>query len=118
MRKILCALLLFALCAMAGDVSGKWTGTLTPDGDEAKPAYLVFKQDGDKLTGSGGPDESEQHAIQNGKVDGDHLTFEIVAGKGTMSFDLKVAGDEIKGGIQLKGDNEVKTAKVALKRAA
>lgn len=117
MRKITITALLFAMCAMAGEVSGKWSGTLDVDGGEgSKPAFIVLNQDGSKLTGSGGPDESEQHPIQNGKVEGDRLTFEVPAGKGTFVFDLRISGDEIKGDLQVKSDNETKTAKVSLKR--
>jgi hypothetical protein len=110
--------MILAACAMAGTVSGKWSGAFMPDGGEsAMPLYLIFNQDGNKLTGSGGPNESEQHPLQNGKIEGDRLTFEVPAGKGTFVFDLKISGDEAKGDLQFKGNSETRTAKVALKRA-
>jgi hypothetical protein len=65
-------ILAFALTAIglfAADATGKWTRTLTVtrDGQEReRPAQLVLKQDGDKLTGTAGPDASEQHAIPYG----------------------------------------------------
>ena len=118
MRRIAMALMILAACAMAGDVSGKWSGSIMPDGEDgARPLYLIFSQDGNKLTGSGGPNESEQHPMQNGKIEGDRLTFEVQAGKGTFVFDLKIAGDEAKGDLQFKGDSETRTGKVTLKRA-
>src|SRR5262245_22916298 len=53
-------------------VSGKWSGTLefSNASGESKsgPAYMILKQDGNKVSGSGGPNEGEQHPIQNGKV--------------------------------------------------
>ena len=51
-----------------------------------------------------------------GKVEGNRLTFEVAAGKGTFIFHLKLVGDEITGNLQFKGDNETRTAKVSLKR--
>jgi len=106
------------LLAVPADVSGKWSGSFKPDNEENPlPLFLVLKQDGGSLTGSGGPTETEQHPMQNGKIDGDHLVFEVNAGKGTFYFDLKIAGDEITGGLQMKRDSVTRTAKVSLKRA-
>jgi hypothetical protein len=43
-----------ALCAP--NIAGKWAGTLQMDGENnAKPAYSIFNQDGNKLSGSVGP---------------------------------------------------------------
>lgn len=80
---------------------------------------MILKQDGDKLTGSAGPDESEQYEIRNGKVEGDRLTFEAPLNDGTVYLDLKVQGDRIEG--ELKGqrnDGTTRTAKLSLKRVA
>ena len=65
MRVLSCILLLLALAmtAAAADVTGKWSGTLAMIGADGKPeapnsAYMIVKQSGSTLTGSGGPDES------------------------------------------------------------
>ena len=87
----------------AADLSGKWSGISNG------PIYMILKQDGDKLSGSGGPSEREQPlSFQNGKVEGDRLTFQI----GSMQFDLRVAGGEIKGEMQ----NGAESVPVFLKR--
>ena len=118
MRKLAIAALLFAMSVAAGDVSGKWSGTMTPEGENgSRPVFIILTQDGDKLSGSGGPNESDQHPMQNGKVKDGRLIFEVPAGGGTFAFDLKIAGDEIKGDLQFKTDSETRTAKVSLKRA-
>ena len=47
-------LLLIALAAatlVTADATGTWTGKLVPSDGQARPAYLVLKQDGDELTG-------------------------------------------------------------------
>src|SRR5205085_10321689 len=45
-----------ALCSP--NVTGRWSGTLQMDGEnDAKPAYSIFSQDGNKLSGSVGPSE-------------------------------------------------------------
>lgn len=114
------SILLFVVSLSAGDVSGKWTGTLefkTPDGEtKSGPAFMILKQDGNKLTGSGGPNESEQHPIRNGKVEGNKLTFEALDGEKTMYFDLKMIADQISGDIKRERDGTRETAKISLKR--
>jgi hypothetical protein len=75
------------------DFSGKWSGS----SPEMGAVYAVLKQEGTTLTGSAGPSESKQLPITTGKVAGDHLTFEVRMGGGTMSFDLTGAGSELRG---------------------
>jgi len=77
MRNIAMTALLLAACVMAADVSGKWSGSFTSGGQGPQPMYLILKQDGNQLSGSGGPSVSEQHPLQNGSVQGDRLTFEL-----------------------------------------
>jgi hypothetical protein len=46
------------------------------DGEnDAKPAYATLKQEGNKLSGSVGPNENEQDSFEGGKVDGDQLSL-------------------------------------------
>ena len=122
MRALVLGLLLSAVTLGAADVSGKWSGTFEAKGEEksqSRPAFMVLKQDGDKLTGSGGPNESEQHEIRNGKVEGEKLTFEIPIGEGVVYFDLKANGDQIEGDIKGQGnDGNTRRAKISLKRVA
>ena len=68
------------------DVSGIWTGG---------EFYIVLKQDGGKLTGSGGPDKNEQYPFTDGKIDGDRLTIKV--GKFEMDLRVSPAGNEIRG---------------------
>lgn len=103
MKKFLPALLLTALAAFGADVTGKYTGTVefqNHDGESHKgEAYMDLKQDGDKLTGVAGPNDSETFPIANGKVDGETLTFEV-APHGpalTMKMVLKHDNGKLKG---------------------
>lgn len=107
-----------ALALSAADATGKWTGTLTIDtqSDQPRPAHLVLKQDGGKLTGTAGPNAGEQHAIQNGKAEDGTLTFELSQGESIMRFTLKLEGDEMKGGITREREGLKETAKLSVKR--
>lgn len=113
MRHLLAIALSVATLAVA-DATGTWTGTLTKSEGDGGPAHLVLKQDGDKLTGSAGPDVNEQHPILNGRVENGVLTFELENG---MKFALKQDGDEITGEVTRERDGETQKAKLAVKRA-
>ena len=122
MQSVFLALVLAMLpVAAPADVSGKWSGTfeaITDEGTRTQPLLLIFKQDGEKLTGSGGPNDSEQHPFENGKVDGDKVTFQVPLERGSISFDLTLAGDELKGDMTRSREGREQTAKVSLKRLA
>lgn len=112
-------LTLAAVGLMAADATGKWTGSLfipNPDGEQERPAHLVLKQEGATLTGTAGPDASEQHPIQNGKAEDGNLVFEVPTGETVMKFSLKQDGDEIKGEITREREGQKQTAKIAVKR--
>jgi hypothetical protein len=102
---------------VAADATGTWTGTFTPDGGQLGTAHLVLKQDGDKLTGTAGPTESEQRPIQNGKAENGKITFEVANDSVVMKFSLKQDGDEITGDVTRERDGQTETAKLAVKRA-
>jgi hypothetical protein len=105
---------LTAAALVAADATGTWTGTLTMTDGQSHSAHMVLKQEGDKLSGTAGPDANEQHPILNGKAENGALTFELDNG---MKFALKQDGDEITGEITRERDGQTQKAKVAVKRA-
>jgi hypothetical protein len=108
----------FAATMMAADATGTWTGTLTKvPSQEPGPAHLVLKQDGAKLTGTAGPDESKQHPIENGKVEDGNITFDLPAGESVMKFVLRQEGEEIKGDVTRERDGDVQKGSLSVKRA-
>jgi hypothetical protein len=118
--KKLAGVLLLALVSGANDVSGKWSGTFSvPGSDHKEPQSFVLNQDGNKLTGRGGPDEIEQYPIANGSVDGDSVRFDLATDNWTFKYDLKRAGQELNGDLLLKSKaGDSRTAKVKLKKVA
>jgi hypothetical protein len=121
MKTLVCTLLLAlsAMTAMAADLSGKWTGTFTPDGmQEGQPAQMVLKHTGDAVTGTVGPDENQQWPISNAKMDGDKLTFDVTANNGMMlKMNLVVEGDHLKGEITMSRDGQTMKAKLDVAKA-
>lgn len=120
MTRLLCVLLLSTIGLLA-DVSGKWSGSFDvtgPDGNvKSDTAFLSLKQDGNTLTGTAGPNESEQMSIRAGKIDGDKITFEVVLENGpVIKFDLLLADEHIKGTAIGEHDGQKMSAKLDVKR--
>jgi hypothetical protein len=124
MKKVLMTAALFSICALAADVTGTWAGNAEAargDGSTRTEAVVFrLKQDGAAVIGSAGG-ESDSFVIQNGKVEGDAVTFDIVAAEDRrlFKFELKVEGDTLAGKASSNragGTEQVYTAKLSLKR--
>ncbi len=119
MKNFVLTMLLLMVCAgaaVAGDLSGKWSGTINVvENGESKtvPVLLILKQDGAKLTGSGGGSEDDQHAIIKGSIDGDKITIEAEGEDENFYLELIVDGDQMTGTVR-KGDSD--RMKMSVKR--
>ena len=122
MRTLLC-FLVAAVLALATDVdvSGKWIGSFNitnPDGEtNESTAVLNLKQSGTEITGTVGPNEDEQAAIQKGKIEGNKITMEAEHHGHTIKFDLTLAADRITGDANMSRDGQTAKAKVDVTRA-
>ena len=116
MNRTVTTLFLLASSAMAGDLTGKWSGTFKVDGgDHNVPQLFILKQQGKTLTGSGGPNAGEQYPLENGRIDGDEVRFELTTGEWKFAYDLKQAGpDGLKGDLKLQSVNDSRNARVSL----
>jgi len=79
---------------------------------------MDLKLSGNAVTGTAGPNEGEQMAIRNGKLEGNKLTFDLEDDGGTISVDLVFDGDSIRGTATRKGPGVEWSAKLNLKRAS
>jgi hypothetical protein len=116
-----CASLALLAClmvtsALAANVDGKWTAQVPGRQGNTQEMTFNFKAEGDKLTGSVSSARGEMQ-IQDGKVDGDNISFSQTFERGGNSMKImykgKVSGDTIEftRGV---GDREAKfTAKRA-----
>jgi nitrous oxidase accessory protein NosD len=106
MRLFVCvALIVFlAFAAAAADVSGKWSGSFKPDEGEDGHGFLILKQSGNVITGTGGPDEGEQWPILSGKIAGDKVSIEVKSPDNVIyKCELTLAGDSLKGDVVATG---------------
>ncbi len=91
------AMMLAPATMHAADVTGSWTSSMqSPDGSGGMQITFTFKQDGDKLTGSVQTAQGGAMDITNGKIDGDHFTFDVSFNGMTIHHDCTVDGDQIK----------------------
>lgn len=77
-----CLLLILATVpAFAADISGKWTGKTEikmPDGSvETVPIWLDLRQEGTTITGGAASEPDSYEPIENGKLEGDKLSFQV-----------------------------------------
>lgn len=100
MKELLCFLFLSALTLTASELTGKWTGSFeitNSQGEKANTAFMDLRLNGNALTGTAGPNASEQVAIRNGKLEAGKLTFNVDEDDGSISLDLVFDGDTIRG---------------------
>lgn len=112
-RRILSGALLatlFAVAAWAADVTGKWRAEFTSPDGQARVNTFTFKAEGEKLTGTVAGQQDEA-PIEEGKIQGDEISFSAQRFFGRVAYKGKVSGDEIKFRVQLEGQSFEMTAK-------
>ena len=96
----ICAGLVLALAAataLAADFSGSWLGAVAGPDSDGYTVTFVFKQDGAKLTGTVQGAQGAPVTIENGKVDGNKISFDVVLAGVRISHagTIDTAGDQI-----------------------
>jgi hypothetical protein len=82
-----------SFCLTAADLAGTWKGSMNTQAGET--AVTITIQPGTTLAGKVQAGEYEA-PIENAKVSGDKISFEMRIGPGTVKYDGTVAGDEMK----------------------
>ena len=90
-------ILVLAIAASAADISGAWKGTAqTPNGSTERT--FNFKVDGNKLTGDTTSDIFGKSTIEDGKIDGDTVSFTLTVSfqgnEGKVNYTGKIEGDD------------------------
>jgi hypothetical protein len=114
--KLFVAVLLFATSALAADFNGRWKGNALTEG-QASPIFLSLLQQGNTLTGTGGPTANDPDILQNGKVEGKRIVFDLIpGGRFPLHFDLTLDGAELKGTVKVQRNGQTVTGQVFLKK--
>jgi hypothetical protein len=102
------AVLLLGCVACAtppADANGIWSGQVMQQGDAAMDLVLELKARGDTLTGSvSTPGDGARLAIENGRISGSHLSFEVNAGQpdapsARFTVTATISGKEMRGSV-------------------
>ena len=108
-------LVCLSAAANATDLNGKWKGDMkTPNGDSLEINFN-FQVSGEKLTGTVANSYGEEQ-ITEGVVNGDAISFVILAGGGQfkISYKGKVVGEDLKFTVTIgdMGDGELTARRV------
>ena len=107
--------LLAAGLACGADIDGKWEGEMDMMG-QTMPISYTFKAEGNVLTGST-PVMDQELEIQDGKIDGNNISFSIVMDmmgeKTKIDYKGVLSGDELKLSFDMMGQ----TTEILLKKA-
>lgn len=117
MKRFAALALLLAASLFAADISGKWKGTAEgPNGTIERT--FTFNVDGNKLTGETESQMLGKATINEGKIEGDAISFSINANfqgnEMKLEYKGKISGDEIKLTVEFPGGGQ--TAEYTLKR--
>jgi hypothetical protein len=95
MRRLIFLLAVLALAVFAADITGTWKGTIDTPGGSFDNTFIL-KADGATLTGTlqGGPGGDQK--IEEGKIDGDKVSFAVNMEFGKLSYAGTVSGDDLK----------------------
>ena len=100
------------------NVSADWTGIWRAVGGDADlPHWFRLRQDGAKLSGTGGPNPSTQIPILDGLVTGDCVSFGLHVGQRTLLYDLKFQEQRPRGTVSVTSSNGKRTEAVRFERA-
>ncbi len=117
-------LLCLPLLLGAGDISGKWSGSIEVADNAGgssitTPVRAEFQQKANLVSGKIGRREDEQaEPIRNGKIEGTKISFEVSSVETTsaMRFNLVLAGDHLEGEMKGTVDSGEIVGKVRLTR--
>ncbi|MBM3740647.1 MAG: hypothetical protein FJW39_33275 [Acidobacteria bacterium] len=102
MRTLL-GLITFALISLGADINGNWKATSEGPNGQMERTF-AFKVDGSKLTGETTSSVVGKSTIEDGKVDGDNLSFKIKATLNGNDFEVQYKGKVTGTSIELTAD--------------
>jgi hypothetical protein len=95
--------------ALAADATGTWKWTIERNG-QTRDVTLKLKQEGAKLTGTISGRDNTEIPIEEGKVEGDDVSFRVVrefnGNRFVQEYRGKLGADAIKGTIEFERNGE------------
>jgi hypothetical protein len=104
----------------AASATGTWKSSFTTQGGQTIETKFTLKQDGDKLTGTVTGRDGQETKIENGKVKGSTVSFDVErefqGQKITFHYSGKVTADSIKGKVEVKRGDQTRSRDWTAKR--
>ena len=120
MKIFVTLLMMFALSisALAADVDGKWSGTVSTAGGDF-PVTFSFQAEGEKLTGSTTGFDGSEVKITDGKISdaGKTITFKVTFDFGGMPFVIDYKGAVTPTELKITADAAGMPIEMVLKKA-
>jgi hypothetical protein len=111
------ALALAGLPLTAQNLSGNWRGTANA-AERSENVWLILRVSGAYVAGSLGPNEDRRFPIEQGKLDGNKLTFQLTGpNEAVFRFALTWEGDSLKGPCTRTLDGHTENGTIELKRS-
>jgi hypothetical protein len=85
-------------------------------GDPDLPQWFVLQQNGGRLTGTGGTASAGPYLALRGSASNDSVTFEFNDQKTEYLYNLRFAGNELRGTLSIKSENKTRVVKVRFER--
>jgi hypothetical protein len=101
-RRLFLLLAVVALAAYAAAIDGTWKGNLDTPGGTFE-ATLVLKADGSTLAGTFQAGQINESKIEEGKIDGDNVSFVVNSEFGKLNYAGTLSEDDLKLKISLGG---------------
>jgi hypothetical protein len=103
--------------SVAVNLSDRWIGSFRAASKNTDvPQWFNLKQDGVSLTGTGGPNSTEQYPIIHGVAAGGSVTFELNEGKRRFLYDLRFEDKDLRGILSIRSTDGMRSTKVRLER--
>jgi hypothetical protein len=97
LSKTVALVALLAAAASAANLSGKWSGSFRAPGCRPRcPPVFILKQ------------------IENARIDGNNLTFDLTTGDWKFTYRLRVSSRRLEGDLELQSVDNKRRAKVIL----
>jgi hypothetical protein len=105
-------LIVAASTVLAADVTGTWKWSIERNG-QTRETTLKLKQEGTKLTGTISGRNNTETPIEEGKVEGEEVSFKVTrefnGNTIVLQYKGKVSGDTIKGQVESERDGQTRT---------
>jgi hypothetical protein len=92
--------LMFVVSAFAADVTGKWKGESEGPNGQKRETAMTLEAKGSTVTGTVLGGRGGEATIEDGKIDGDNISFSVTRNMGgndvKVQYKGKVTGDEIR----------------------